>query len=53
MLGVTQGQKLYRKSQEASGEEISGTVKHLNRALESVKCKRRFTENEILNKNWE
>ena len=41
------------KSQEASGEEISGTVKHLNRALESVKCKRRFTENEILNKDWE
>ena len=41
------------KSQEASGEEISGTVKHLNRALESVKCKRRFTENEILTKNWE
>ena len=41
------------KSQEASEEEISGTVKHLNRALESVKCKRRFTENEILNKNWE
>jgi len=28
-------------------------VKHLNRALESVKCKRRFTENEILNKDWE
>ena len=41
------------KSQEASEEEISGTVKHLNRALESVKCKRRFTENEILNKDWE
>ena len=41
------------KSQEASEEEISGTVKHLNCALESVKCKRRFTENEILNKNWE
>lgn len=28
-------------------------MKHLNRALESVKCKRRFTENEILNKDWE
>ena len=41
------------KSQEASEEEISGTVKHLNRALESVKCKRRFMENEILNKDWD
>ena len=41
------------KSQEASGEEIKGTVAHLNRALEDVKCKRRFTENEILCKDWE
>ena len=41
------------KSQEASAEEITGTVEHLNRALENVKCKRRFTENEVLNKDWE
>ena len=41
------------KSQEASAEEIKGTVEHLNRALENVKCKRRFTENEVLNKDWE
>ena len=41
------------KSQEASGEEIKGTVAHLNRVLEDVKCKRRFTENEILCKDWE
>ena len=41
------------KSQEASGEEIKGPVAHLNRALEDVKCKRRFTENEILCKDWE
>ncbi len=41
------------KSQEASAEEIKGTVEHLNRALESVKCKRRFTEKEVLNKDWE
>ena len=34
-------------------EEIAGTVEHLNRALESVKCKRRFTEQEVLCKDWE
>ena len=41
------------KSQEASAEEITGTVEHLNRALESVKCKRRFTEQDVLCKDWE
>lgn len=41
------------KSQEASEQEIQGTVEHLNRALEGVKCKRRFTEKEILRKDWE
>ena len=41
------------KSQEASAEEISETVSHMNRALEGVKCKRRFREDEVLRKEWE
>lgn len=41
------------KSQEASAEEISETVSHMNRALEGVKCKRRFSEKEVLCKDWE
>ena len=41
------------KSQEASSEEIWETVEHLNRALEGAKCKRRFTEKEVLDKDWE
>lgn len=41
------------KSQEASAEEISETVSHMNRALEGVKCKRRFREEEVLRKEWE
>ena len=28
-------------------------MEHLNRALESVKCKRRFTEQDVLCKDWE
>ena len=30
------------KSQEASPEEIQGTIDHVNRALEKVHCRRRF-----------
>ena len=41
------------KSQEASSAEIGETVEHLNRALEGVKCKRRFTEKDVLDKDWE
>ena len=44
---------IFSKSQEASSEEIQGTIAHLNRALEKVKCKRRFTEEQILCKDWE
>ena len=44
---------IFSKSQEASLEEIQGTIAHLNRALENVKCKRRFAENQILCKDWE
>ena len=40
------------KTQEAS-EKYIDTVKHLNRALEAVHCKRKFGEDEIIRKDWE
>ena len=41
------------KTQEASEKYIENTVKHLNRALEAVHCKRKFGEDEIILKDWE
>ena len=41
------------KTQEASQEEISETLAHVNQTLESVHCKRRFTREEVLAKDWE
>ena len=41
------------KAQEASGKEIERTIAHLNKALENVKCKRRFTLENVLCKDWE
>ena len=54
------------KSQEASPEEIQGTIDHVNRALEKVHCRRRFgglgkenTEQDmdkmgnVIHKNWD
>ncbi|MDO5798863.1 MAG: GTP-binding protein [Eubacteriales bacterium] len=41
------------KTQEASKKSIEDTVKHLNRALEAVHCKRKFGEDEIIQKDWE
>lgn len=41
------------KTQEASEKSIENTVKHLNRALEAVHCKRKFGEDEIIRKDWE
>ena len=40
------------KTQEASGETIQNTIDHLNRALETVHCKRRLKEDEIIKKDW-
>ena len=41
------------KTQEASEEEISETLDHVNQALESVHCQRRFTREKVLAKDWE
>ena len=41
------------KTQEASEKSIESTVKHLNRVLEAVHCKRKFGEDEIIRKDWE
>ncbi|MCD8015771.1 MAG: GTPase (G3E family) [Lachnospiraceae bacterium] len=43
------------KSQEASDQEIEHTIMHLNHALESVRCERRFESGDggaILVKDW-
>ena len=52
------------KSQDATPEEIQGTIEHVNRALEKVHCSRRFGKdfdgsgeagvtNNIIHKNWD
>lgn len=41
------------KMQKASEKSLESTVKHLNRALEAVHCKRKFGEDEIIRKDWE
>ena len=52
------------KSQEATPEEIQGTIEHVNRALEKVHCSRRFGKdfdgsgeagvtNNVIHKNWD
>lgn len=46
------GLVILSKSQEASGEDIRKTLDHLNRAMEQVRCKRRF-QDEILCKPWD
>ena len=51
------------KSQEATPEEIQGTIEHVNRALEKVHCSRRYgkdldgsdeagVRNNVIHKNW-
>lgn len=51
------------KSQDASPEEIQGTIEHVNHALEKVHCSRRFgkgfdgsdeagVRNNVIHKNW-
>lgn len=45
------GQIILSKSQEATQEEISGTIAHLNQAMEQFHCKRRF-QNEIISIDW-
>lgn len=52
------------KSQDATPEEIQGTIEHVNRALEKVHCSRRFGKdfdgsgeagvtNNVIHKNWD
>ena len=52
------------KSQEATPEEIQGTIEHVNGALEQVHCSRRFAKdfdgsseagvtNNVIHKNWD
>lgn len=46
------GMVILSKSQEAAEEDIERTRNHLNRAMEKIKCKRRFEE-EIFHKPWD
>lgn len=45
------GKVVLSRSKEATRQEIENTIAHLNRAMEYVKCKRRF-KNELLVKDW-
>lgn len=46
------GMVIFSKSQEASAEDMKKTAAHLNRAMERVRCGRRFRE-EIFSKPWD
>ena len=45
------GSVILSRTQEASPEEITRTIAHINRAMKRFMCSRRF-ENEILTKDW-
>lgn len=47
------GQIIVSRSQEATEQELSGTLLHMNRVMEKFQCRRRFTEAELLVKDWE
>lgn len=44
---------LFSKCDEVSQEQLKATLSYLNQAMEQVYCKRRFTLDQILCKNWE
>ncbi len=46
------GKVIFSKCQEAAEEEINNTIAHMNRAMEQVQCKRRFSQ-DILCKDWD
>ncbi|MCD8337944.1 MAG: GTP-binding protein [Lachnospiraceae bacterium] len=46
------GSVVMSKSQEASEEEIAETIRHLNRAMETARCSRRFGSDVIVG-DWE
>lgn len=43
---------VFSRSQEAAAADVEKTVKHLNRAMEKIRCRRRF-QNEIFYKPWD
>lgn len=45
------GRVILSKVQKASGQEIAGTIAHLNEAMEKVHCSRRFDGN-VVTKEW-
>ena len=47
------GQIIVSRSQEATEQELSGTLRHMNRVMEKFQCRRRFAETELLVKDWE
>ena len=46
------GSVILSRCQEASEEEISNTIAHLNRALREIHCERTLKD-EVITKNWE
>ncbi|MGN0341195.1 MAG: GTP-binding protein [Roseburia sp.] len=47
------GKIVLSHGQEATGEDISETLEQINHALESISCKRRFCQDDLLQKNWD
>lgn len=47
------GKIILSHGQEATGEDISETVEQINHALESISCKRRFCQDDLLQKDWD
>ncbi len=46
------GLVVFSKSQEAAEEDMKKTLNHLNRAMEQIRCKRRF-KGEVFSKPWD
>ena len=46
------GKIILSHGQEATGEDISSTLEQINHALESISCKRRFCQDDLLQKDW-
>lgn len=46
------GMVIFSRSQEASEEDMEKTLSHVNRAMEKIRCRRRF-QKEVFSKPWD
>lgn len=47
------GLVVFSRTQEAAGEDMERTLAHLNRALQKVRCARRFHDNKVITRPWD